>query len=61
MAYLPVTSLHMQKKYCLGDYHDCARYVLASAGIDPPTDLYPNEMDRAKEILQSKNRSQAVR
>jgi len=51
----------MQKKYCLGDYHDCARYVLASAGIDPPTDLYPNEMDRAKEILQSKNRSQAVR
>ena len=42
-----------KKKYCQGDYSACARYVifkkLGKAAV--PVNLYPNMIDKAKEII----------
>lgn len=42
-----------KKRYCTGDSSMCARYMvfkkLGKASV--PADLYPNQQDRAKQIL----------
>ena len=45
-----------KKKFCLGDYTNCARYMVAKAigRENVPTDLYPNMYFRAKEIIGKK-------
>ncbi len=42
-----------KKKYCLGDFNKCARYMVFKALGKPkvPTNLYPNMHDRAKDII----------
>jgi hypothetical protein len=45
-----VTNL-MKQTYCRGDKTECARYQRSMVGIAPPLDLFPNDHDRAKEIL----------
>ncbi|MGB7848761.1 MAG: hypothetical protein WBL63_24330 [Candidatus Acidiferrum sp.] len=50
MAMPSVTNL-MKETYCHGDKMQCARYQVSTAGIAPPLDLFPNDHDRAKEIL----------
>lgn len=42
-----------KKKYCLGDKLQCARYMVFKKLGKPsvPANLYPNQLERAKEIL----------
>ena len=46
-----------KKRYCEGDKRLCARYTVASKlGKEfVPSNLYPNMMDKAQEILKSHN------
>ncbi len=43
----------MKERYCLQDKSKCARYAVASAGKPVPSDLYPNQMEKARKILDS--------
>jgi len=53
MSNMPAMADIYKTKYCLGDNTDCARYAvfrkMSSAGV--PADLYPNDRDRATELL----------
>ena len=42
-----------KKRYCLGDNSQCARYMIFKKLGKPavPTDLYPNQQDRAKQLI----------
>ena len=42
-----------KKRYCLGDHLICARHMVFSklGRTAVPADLYPNQADRAREIL----------
>lgn len=51
LAYMPRTADQMKLSYCLGDNRTCARYMVISKGVPPPTDLYPNQRDRVPQIL----------
>jgi hypothetical protein len=54
MASKPATAEMFKKSYCLGDNAQCARYmVFRSQGSEAvPADLYPNQVERAVELLQ---------
>jgi hypothetical protein len=52
-AYLPKTVATLVQTYCRTDKLKCARYAIAREGVQPPDDLFPNEMERAKEIISS--------
>lgn len=43
-----------KKRYCEGDKFLCARYIVSSKSGKEfvPSNLYPNMMDKANEILQ---------
>lgn len=53
MAEMPSTSNMIKFMYCNDDFTGCARYTVRNnAGADAvPDDLFPNQKDRAKEIL----------
>jgi hypothetical protein len=51
MAAMPSTAATMKRRYCGADKENCARYQLSSKGIAVPPDLFPNQRDRALEIL----------
>ena len=53
MANMPATALTFKKRYCQGDFLDCARHmVFRNLGNDKvPGDLFPNQVERAKEII----------
>jgi len=38
-------------RYCRGDHTLCARDKVASAGVQVPPDLHPNQQERARQIL----------
>lgn len=42
-----------KKKFCQGDYSSCARYTLYTtlSNNEVPLDLYPNELERAINII----------
>lgn len=42
-----------KKRYCLGDYTICARYLVCSklGRSAVPSDLYPNQSERAQEMI----------
>jgi len=46
----------MKHRYCLGNKLQCARYMVFKALGKPlvPTDLIPNEVDRARQIIAHK-------
>ena len=51
----PATANLMKRKYCKGgDYSSCARFMIFRAlGRDAvPSDLFPNQREKAAEILQ---------
>ena len=50
---MPGKSIFIKKKYCLGSNARCARFMVASTlGKEKvPPDLYPDDTDRAGEIL----------
>ena len=47
----------MKNTYGFGDKKLCARYQLASAGVQVPIDLLPNDNARARELLSSRQES----
>lgn len=49
----PAMAKMIKEKYCLGDNNDCARYmVFRTLGREKvPSDLYPVQNDRAKQII----------
>lgn len=53
MAHLPSTGELFKKHYCRAEFAQCARYQVAEKlGKEKvPIDLYPNETERAQEIL----------
>jgi hypothetical protein len=53
MANMPGKTISIKKKYCLGNNSICARYMVASKlGKEKvPSDLFPEDVDRANEIL----------
>jgi hypothetical protein len=51
MAHMPSVAELMKRNYCLGDKTQCARYQVGAAGKNVPFDLYPNDAERAREIL----------
>lgn len=54
MANKPATAEIYKKRFCQGDNSECARYlVFKSKGKgNVPADLFPNQIDRAKEIIE---------
>jgi len=56
MTAMPATANMMKSSYCHGDNSTCARYMVFLKLGRPkvPQDLYPNDSDRAKQIIGSK-------
>ena len=48
---LPQAYESIKNRLCLGDKTECARYKVASVGLAVPSDLSPNDLDRALHIL----------
>lgn len=48
---MPAVSGLLKQTYCLGEKSQCARYVVSSAGLPVPSDLYPNDVARARKLL----------
>ena len=48
---MPAVSALMKTQYCLGDKSDCARYRVSTAGLPVPLDLFPNDSERARQLL----------
>jgi len=51
MKQMPAVAGLMKKTYCLDDKTQCARYRVSKAGIPVPGDLFPNDIDRANQLL----------
>ncbi|MCF7886154.1 MAG: hypothetical protein K9M80_06645 [Candidatus Marinimicrobia bacterium] len=53
MANMPGTAEMYKKKYCKGDFDNCARHMIFEKLGKPavPGDLFPNNQDRAKRII----------
>ena len=53
MADMPAMAASMKKRYCQGDNSQCARFMVFSAlGKEKvPTDLFPNNVEKAKLII----------
>lgn len=53
MAEKPATAGLFKNRYCLGDSSNCARHMVFKAlGREAvPADLYPNQQERAQELL----------
>ncbi len=54
MSHMPEMSEIYKDRYCRGEHDQCARYMVFRAwGREKvPTDLFPNDRDRAAELLQ---------
>ncbi len=51
MSNMPDTAEADKEKYCQGSKEECARYMVSGAGIAVPSDLFPRQADRAREIM----------
>jgi hypothetical protein len=53
---MPSTANMLKKKYCEGNYQECARWMVFKAcGKEKvPPDLFPNQTERAKKIIAAK-------
>ncbi|MBN1242087.1 MAG: hypothetical protein JXA15_05190 [Spirochaetales bacterium] len=53
MENMPAMANLMKKRYCQGDATDCARHMifLALGGDKVPPQLYPSQVERAREII----------
>jgi hypothetical protein len=46
----------MKEQFCLGDKSKCARYLVSSAGLPVPADLFPAEFERAVALCENRIR-----
>ncbi len=51
MQGLPNVTGLMKQTYCHGDKMQCARYKVSVSGLAVPSDLFPNDIERAQQIL----------
>lgn len=53
MENMPGLSNMYKRSYCEGDFAGCARYMVFKAMGKPsvPPDLFPNEQDRARKMI----------
>ena len=51
MANMPAVSDLMKESYCKGDRTRCARYQVSVAGLTVPSDLFPNDVERARQLI----------
>lgn len=51
MDAMPAVTNMLKARYCQGDKMECARYQVATAGLEVPNDLFPHDIERAKEII----------
>lgn len=51
MANMPSTARLMRGAYCTGNFIDCARFIVYNHGKEIPLELYPNENNRAAELI----------
>ncbi len=53
MANMPSTAEIFKMKFCKGEFADCARRLVSTTkGREHvPPDLFPNQVDRAREII----------
>ncbi len=53
MQGMPATAEIYKNKYCRGDKHACARFVVKTqgGGVPVPADLYPNQAERAAGLI----------
>jgi hypothetical protein len=61
LAYLPQTAEFMRSKYCHGDSEKCARYRVATEGVQPPADLFPNQSERVRAVLNRYGKEASVK
>lgn len=56
MANMPSTSDVFKKIYCQGDFSKCARHMIVDAlgRGTVPSDLFPNQVERANAIIAEK-------
>ncbi len=54
LANMPAVADLMKRQFCLEDKTGCARYMVSSAGLPVPHDLFPNDNDRARQICMTK-------
>ncbi|HCF59047.1 MAG TPA: hypothetical protein DFS52_13775 [Myxococcales bacterium] len=43
-----------KKHYCTDDFERCARWKVSRAGLGVPADLFPNQTERAAQLLEGK-------
>jgi hypothetical protein len=51
MSGMPMVSQILKDRHCLDDRFSCARYQVAQARGPVPDDLYPDDNDRASQII----------
>ena len=51
---MPAVSGLLKQTYCLGDKTECARYHVSCAGLPVPSDLFPNDSRRSRQILKKR-------
>ena len=53
MANMPSTANMLKRKYCQGDFENCARYIVCKAlgRENVPADLTPSQVDKAKQLI----------
>ena len=53
MANMPGSAASFKRKYCEGDSSECARFMVFKAlgKAKVPADLFPNQVDRAKQVI----------
>ncbi len=53
LANMPTVAAFLKKQYCQDAYLSCARYMVAEALGSPrvPSNLFPSEIQRAREII----------
>lgn len=54
MSALKAVADMMKRRYCLGTPAECARYQVSTAGISVPLDLFPNQEERAVQMLRNR-------
>ncbi len=53
VAHMPAVANLLKENYCFDDSEHCARVQLSSTGKPVPDDLFPNDSERAEELLHS--------
>jgi len=52
---MPSIAEMLKRRFCFGDYANCARFQVAQKGLSVPNDLFPDDTDGAKALLRKKS------